>query len=148
MSILNIFNKICSYYICTFRHHNIAYNKTARYYLEKRRMDSENSSHSKGFHYRNSSTSTNNNNKLKITFSGIKPTMQKRVPADDVLSKNISFLLENLLKRYENSHLPTHGQGVPTVVKTNMLIRSMGPVSELDMVRRSRLSLLNKYKRL
>lgn len=25
--------------------------------------------------------------------------------------------------------------GVPTVVKTNILIRSMGPVSELDMVR-------------
>lgn len=25
--------------------------------------------------------------------------------------------------------------GIPTVVKTNILIRSMGPVSELDMVR-------------
>lgn len=31
--------------------------------------------------------------------------------ADDLLSRNISFLLENLLKRYEKSHLPTHGQG-------------------------------------
>lgn len=38
--------------------------------------------------------------------------IQKRKPMDDLLSKNISFLLENLLKRYENSHLPTHGQGV------------------------------------
>lgn len=27
--------------------------------------------------------------------------------------------------------------GVPTVVKTNILIRSMGPVSELDMVIRT-----------
>ncbi len=40
-----------------------------------------------------------------------KSSIMKRTPADDVLSKNISFLLENLLKRYENSHLPTHGQG-------------------------------------
>lgn len=65
--------------------------------------------------------------------------LQKRQPQSqqfidsELLSKNISFLLENLLKRYEKSHLPTHGQGVPTVVKTNMVIRSMGPVSELDM---------------
>lgn len=26
--------------------------------------------------------------------------------------------------------------GIPTIVKTNILIRSMGPVSELDMVRK------------
>lgn len=36
---------------------------------------------------------------------------QKRTPADDILSKNISMVLEELLLRYENSHLPTHGQG-------------------------------------
>lgn len=42
-----------------------------------------------------------------------KSSIMKRTPADDILSKNISFLLENLLKRYENSHLPTHGQGIP-----------------------------------
>lgn len=41
----------------------------------------------------------------------IRASKQKRKPLDDYLSKNISFLLENLLKRYENSHLPTHGQG-------------------------------------
>ncbi|XP_030378780.1 gamma-aminobutyric acid receptor alpha-like [Scaptodrosophila lebanonensis] len=50
-----------------------------------------------------------------------------------MLSRNISIILENLLKRYEQSQLPTHGQGLPTVVRTNILIRSMGPVSELDM---------------
>ncbi|CAO1385358.1 unnamed protein product [Diamesa hyperborea] len=49
------------------------------------------------------------------------------------VSRNISLVLENLLKSYENSQLPTHGLGIPTVVKTNILIRSMGPVSELDM---------------
>jgi len=30
---------------------------------------------------------------------------------------------------------PSFFLGVPTVVRTNILIRSMGPVSELDMVR-------------
>lgn len=52
---------------------------------------------------------------------------------DDALSRNISILLENLLKHYEKTQLPTHGKGFPTVIKTNMLIRSMGPVSELEM---------------
>lgn len=118
-----------------------------------------------------------------------------RATVNDVVSKNITMVLENLLMNYENSQLPTHGKGnnfarsqlteryslnvffilrkevcahtyiisdinkettskfgkcsrysvrvtilcdfsgVPTVVKTNILIRSMGPVSELDMVR-------------
>uniref|UniRef100_A0A182N0V1 Uncharacterized protein n=1 Tax=Anopheles dirus TaxID=7168 RepID=A0A182N0V1_9DIPT len=58
---------------------------------------------------------------------------KRRSAVDDMLSKNITIILENLLKRYENSQIPTHGQGVPTLVQTNILIRSMGPVSELDM---------------
>ncbi|XP_049286866.1 gamma-aminobutyric acid receptor subunit alpha-6 [Anopheles funestus] len=58
---------------------------------------------------------------------------KRRSAVDDMLSKNITIILENLLKRYENSQMPTHGQGVPTLVETNILIRSMGPVSELDM---------------
>ncbi|KYM97474.1 PREDICTED: gamma-aminobutyric acid receptor subunit alpha-1 [Cyphomyrmex costatus] len=56
-----------------------------------------------------------------------------RATLNDIVSKNITMVLENLLMNYENSQLPTHGKGVPTVVKTNILIRSMGPVSELDM---------------
>ncbi|XP_019893131.1 gamma-aminobutyric acid receptor subunit alpha-2 [Musca domestica] len=60
-------------------------------------------------------------------------SMRKRTASTDMLSRNISILLENLLKSYEQSQLPTHGQGIPTVVQTNILIRSMGPVSELDM---------------
>uniref|UniRef100_A0A1A9VSX5 Neurotransmitter-gated ion-channel ligand-binding domain-containing protein n=1 Tax=Glossina austeni TaxID=7395 RepID=A0A1A9VSX5_GLOAU len=59
--------------------------------------------------------------------------MHKRTASSEMLSRNISIILENLLKSYEQSQLPTHGQGVPTVVRTNILIRSMGPVSELDM---------------
>ncbi|XP_038213356.1 gamma-aminobutyric acid receptor alpha-like [Zerene cesonia] len=57
---------------------------------------------------------------------------QKR-SINDAVSKNITVVLENLLKNYEKSQLPTHGKGYPTVVQTNILIRSMGPVSELDM---------------
>ncbi|XP_015121038.1 gamma-aminobutyric acid receptor alpha-like [Diachasma alloeum] len=56
-----------------------------------------------------------------------------RGTVNDVVSRNITMVLENLLMNYENSQLPTHGKGIPTVVKTNILIRSMGPVSELDM---------------
>ncbi|XP_066145438.1 gamma-aminobutyric acid receptor subunit alpha-6 isoform X2 [Euwallacea fornicatus] len=52
---------------------------------------------------------------------------------NDVVSKNITIILEDLLKNYESSQLPSHGKGHPTVVQTNILIRSMGPVSELDM---------------
>ncbi|XP_044749311.1 gamma-aminobutyric acid receptor alpha-like [Coccinella septempunctata] len=52
---------------------------------------------------------------------------------NDVVSRNISMVLENLLKQYESSQLPTHGRGKPTLIKTNILIRSMGPISELDM---------------
>ncbi|KAJ8675811.1 hypothetical protein QAD02_011597, partial [Eretmocerus hayati] len=52
---------------------------------------------------------------------------------NDVVSRNITMVLENLLMNYENSQLPTHGKGIPTVVKTNIYIRSMGPISELDM---------------
>ncbi|XP_062539564.1 gamma-aminobutyric acid receptor subunit alpha-6 isoform X3 [Armigeres subalbatus] len=59
--------------------------------------------------------------------------VRKRSAADDMLSKNITLILENLLKSYENSQMPTHGQGIPTIVKTNILIRSMGPMSELEM---------------
>ncbi|XP_014286667.1 gamma-aminobutyric acid receptor subunit alpha-6 [Halyomorpha halys] len=57
----------------------------------------------------------------------------KAAKANDVVSKNITMVLENLLKNYESSQTPTHGKGEPTIIKTNILIRSMGPVSELDM---------------
>ncbi|XP_068085895.1 gamma-aminobutyric acid receptor subunit alpha-6 [Anabrus simplex] len=63
------------------------------------------------------------------------PPPKKRFQSagNDAVSRNISLVLENLLKNYERTQLPSHGKGYPTVVKTNMLIRSMGPFSELDM---------------
>ncbi|XP_036149128.1 gamma-aminobutyric acid receptor alpha-like isoform X3 [Monomorium pharaonis] len=64
-----------------------------------------------------------------LTFDSRMP----RATLNDTVSKNITLVLENLLMNYENSQLPTHGKGVPTVVKINILIKSMGPVSELDM---------------
>lgn len=38
-------------------------------------------------------------------------SIQKRAPKADWLSRNISMVLEQLMSNYENSYLPTHGQG-------------------------------------
>lgn len=38
-------------------------------------------------------------------------SIEKRTPADVRFSKNISMVLDKLLQHYENSYLPTHGQG-------------------------------------
>lgn len=41
-------------------------------------------------------------------------TIQGRVPratVNDIVSRNITMVLENLLMNYENSQLPTHGKG-------------------------------------
>lgn len=38
-------------------------------------------------------------------------TKTKRSPGNDVVSKNITMVLENLLKNYERTQLPTHGKG-------------------------------------
>ncbi|XP_033205399.2 gamma-aminobutyric acid receptor subunit alpha-6 [Bombus vancouverensis nearcticus] len=79
----------------------------------------------------------NRNHALHVSSTSSK-TSSKATPltrgtVNDIVSKNITMVLENLLMNYENNQLPTHGKGTPTVVKTNILIRSMGPVSELDM---------------
>lgn len=37
--------------------------------------------------------------------------VNKRSPVNDVVSRNITMVLENLLKNYESSQLPTHGKG-------------------------------------
>lgn len=42
-------------------------------------------------------------------------SIQKRASKIDWLSRNISMVLEQLLMHYENSYLPTHGQGTITV---------------------------------
>ncbi|XP_046438614.1 gamma-aminobutyric acid receptor alpha-like isoform X1 [Daphnia pulex] len=49
------------------------------------------------------------------------------------LSRNITSLLENLLKNYDSNHHPGYDSGLPTIVKSNILVRSMGPFSEHRM---------------
>ncbi|NP_001234887.1 GABA-gated ion channel GRD precursor [Nasonia vitripennis] len=45
---------------------------------------------------------------------------------------NISELLDNLLRGYDNSVRPNFG-GPPAVVEVDIMVRSMGPISEVDM---------------
>lgn len=47
----------------------------------------------------------NNDKSRKIRSSLLQPNRKQ-------ISRNISLVLENLLKSYENSQLPTHGQGL------------------------------------
>ncbi|GIY80011.1 gamma-aminobutyric acid receptor alpha-like protein [Caerostris extrusa] len=65
--------------------------------------------------------------------SAINATSRSVDAATLELSRNISTVLEQLLQNYDNRQRPDHG-GSPTIVTTNFLIRSMGPISELDMV--------------
>ncbi|GAB0100716.1 Gamma-aminobutyric acid receptor alpha-like [Sergentomyia squamirostris] len=45
---------------------------------------------------------------------------------------NISDLLDNLLRGYDNSVRPDFG-GLPAVIEVDIMVRSMGPISEVDM---------------
>ncbi|XP_062562938.1 gamma-aminobutyric acid receptor alpha-like [Armigeres subalbatus] len=45
---------------------------------------------------------------------------------------NISELLDNLLRGYDNSIRPDFG-GSPAVIEVDIMVRSMGPISEVDM---------------
>ncbi|OXA53155.1 Gamma-aminobutyric acid receptor subunit alpha-6 [Folsomia candida] len=53
--------------------------------------------------------------------------------SNDLLFKNITQILDLLLKDYDNSQHPNYQEGRPTTIRTNILIKSMGPISELDM---------------
>ena len=73
------------------------------------------------------------------------------------VSANITSILESLLKDYDKTERPSYPygeavtlislistniyylfefEGKPTEVKVNILIRSMGPISEMQMVRK------------
>ncbi|XP_025833300.1 gamma-aminobutyric acid receptor subunit alpha-6 [Agrilus planipennis] len=80
-----------------------------------------------------SDSDTTNQRSQGYNSTSLRKLNSKRSILNDAVSRNITLVLENLLKNYESSQLPTHGKDHPTVVKTNILIRSMGPVSELDM---------------
>lgn len=46
---------------------------------------------------------------------------------------NISRLLDKLLENYDNSLRPNFGLD-PAVIEVDLMVRSMGPVSEIEMV--------------
>ncbi|XP_066154466.1 gamma-aminobutyric acid receptor alpha-like [Euwallacea fornicatus] len=46
--------------------------------------------------------------------------------------QNISILLDSLLRGYDNSIRPNFG-GPPAVIEVDIMVRSMGPISEMDM---------------
>ncbi|CAG9762963.1 unnamed protein product [Ceutorhynchus assimilis] len=58
-------------------------------------------------------------------------TKSRRLPQKNN-HQNISALLDNLLKGYDNSVRPNFG-GPPAVVEVDIMVRSMGPISEMDM---------------
>ncbi|XP_037080556.1 gamma-aminobutyric acid receptor alpha-like [Pollicipes pollicipes] len=46
--------------------------------------------------------------------------------------RNVSLLLDNLLSGYDNSLRPNFG-GPPTLVEIDIMVKSMGPISEIDL---------------
>ena len=62
------------------------------------------------------------------------------------VSKNITRILEDLLKDYDKTERPSFKEGKPTQVRVNTLIRSMGPISEMEMVRRKNDNMSQKGK--
>ncbi|XP_059079847.1 gamma-aminobutyric acid receptor subunit alpha-3-like [Tigriopus californicus] len=62
----------------------------------------------------------------KIPYAPTKPRNYNQT------ADNVTFLLDNLLKDYDNSLRPNIG-GEPLMVEINMQVRSMGPISEVDM---------------
>lgn len=63
----------------------------------------------------------NRNHALHVSSTSSK-TSSKATPltrgtVNDVVSKNITMVLENLLMNYENNQLPTHGKGKETMSK-------------------------------
>ncbi|XP_068907238.1 gamma-aminobutyric acid receptor alpha-like isoform X2 [Tenebrio molitor] len=65
------------------------------------------------------------------TSSGVSLKQFSRTPQMNN-HQNISTLLDNLLRGYDNSVRPDFG-GPPAVVEVDIMVRSMGPISEVDM---------------
>ncbi|XP_060531978.1 gamma-aminobutyric acid receptor alpha-like isoform X2 [Cylas formicarius] len=63
--------------------------------------------------------------------SSVSLTKLNRIPQRNN-HQNISSLLDNLLRGYDNSIRPDFG-GPPAVVEVDIMVRSMGPISEVDM---------------
>lgn len=99
------------------RHHNVDTNKTkyAKHNFPTEKSDTEqfrllnnvplyHTSHGQA-------TRTYSINETIDNHLRNRSSIQKRAQSADWLSKNISMVLEQLLMHYENSYLPTHGQG-------------------------------------
>ncbi|OAD55135.1 Gamma-aminobutyric acid receptor alpha-like [Eufriesea mexicana] len=62
--------------------------------------------------------------------TGAKTSTRQRTQSNN--HSNISELLDNLLRGYDNSVRPDFG-GPPATVEVDIMVRSMGPISEVDM---------------
>lgn len=76
--------------------------------------------------------------------AGTRMTARQRTQSNN--HSNISDLLDNLLRGYDNSIRPDFG-GPPATVEVDIMVRSMGPISEVDMVSHSFCSSRAMYAR-
>ncbi|XP_060816717.1 gamma-aminobutyric acid receptor alpha-like isoform X1 [Bombus pascuorum] len=65
-----------------------------------------------------------------LAATGAKASTRQRTQSNN--HSNISELLDNLLRGYDNSVRPDFG-GPPATVEVDIMVRSMGPISEVDM---------------
>ncbi|XP_047366195.1 gamma-aminobutyric acid receptor alpha-like isoform X2 [Vespa velutina] len=65
-----------------------------------------------------------------LVTTGAKTSTRHRTQSNN--HSNISELLDNLLRGYDNSVRPDFG-GPPATVEVDIMVRSMGPISEVDM---------------
>ncbi|KAK2581655.1 hypothetical protein KPH14_002154 [Odynerus spinipes] len=65
-----------------------------------------------------------------LVATGAKTSTRQRTQSNN--HSNISELLDNLLRGYDNSVRPDFG-GPPATVEVDIMVRSMGPISEVDM---------------
>ncbi|XP_076295025.1 GABA-gated ion channel isoform X1 [Lasioglossum baleicum] len=65
-----------------------------------------------------------------LAVTGAKTSTRQRTQSNN--HGNISELLDNLLRGYDNSVRPDFG-GPPATVEVDIMVRSMGPISEVDM---------------
>ncbi|XP_025153133.1 gamma-aminobutyric acid receptor alpha-like isoform X3 [Harpegnathos saltator] len=65
-----------------------------------------------------------------LTVASARISIRQRTQSNN--HSNISDLLDNLLRGYDNSIRPDFG-GPPATVEVDIMVRSMGPISEVDM---------------
>ncbi|KAL0125461.1 hypothetical protein PUN28_004520 [Cardiocondyla obscurior] len=70
--------------------------------------------------------------KLRRLFREVNADARVSIKTQSNNHSNISDLLDNLLRGYDNSVRPDFG-GPPATVEVDIMVRSMGPISEVDM---------------